>query len=129
MSKHLEFEIEDWIYPEVIRRAMNLMLRERKYKTITSKTMSLRDAPSYVNANMLSFLNEIVAQRNPDKPRLDFNDEWEKKRLSIFSSNIVKTASVEELADWDDRYPYTKGLLLDLVGASSLAEAAATSED
>lgn len=127
-GKNLDFEVEDWIYPEVIRRAVNLMLRELKYKTIGPKAMSLRNSPSNISSNMLTFLTETVAQRNPDKDRIDFNTEWVKMKLSIFGAATIKTASVEELDAWDEEYPHTRALLTGLVGGSAEAEAAASLE-
>lgn len=107
-------EIEDLIYPELLYRGLNAFLRRKGYKPIIAEQKRARTTPAYRNTCVLQFLTEMVAARNDDQARLDFEEIGLKRALCDETCKAIGDAQEAEIIAWDNQFPAVRRLLVSL---------------
>jgi predicted ATP-dependent endonuclease of OLD family len=91
-EKNWDYEVEDYIYSDILFDAVNKILRKKGYSIITKANRSNRFTKSYESMNVLKYINQIIQLNNTDKQPLNFEDIGLKRYLctevcSILSKN------------------------------------------
>lgn len=107
----LDFEIEDWVYPELIYRAVNGFLAKKGYQILTDAETGKRSLKAYQDKSILEFVNHMARFHNPDQPELFLDSVSLKLLLCRDVCAQIDRISQEELMAWNDHYPATKALL------------------
>lgn len=105
------FEIEDFIYPELFFKGVNNFLKKKKYNQIKKSDQLKRKDKTFEKMNILDFLNAIVSINNTDKERLDFNSESLKKYICEL---VCKVIEKEDISEMNNKYPKVKEYLLNI---------------
>lgn len=103
-------EIEDLIYPDLILKAANKILKKRGYKQIPISSLRQRTSPAYNEKVMLVFLTEKATQENSDKHPIDF----EKEEVKLELCSLVCKTKEEDFINSDIKYPEVKIFLKSL---------------
>lgn len=99
------YEIEDFIYDEIIRESANKYLRKKGYKTITKTVFNKRNSKAYEKNCILNFLTQIVKSGNEERDPLDFGSEGLKRILCEKVSEHIKNKNI---SDYDMKFPTVK---------------------
>ncbi len=91
-----DYEIEDFIFPEVIRLVINKILKKKNYKTITKKDFNKRFESGYDNFCILKFITEQVKNQNSSNNYIDFESESMKKMICIYVCEYIKNKGIVE---------------------------------
>lgn len=75
------WEIEDFLPPEVIVAAINSILRKAKYKLITSAQIRQRSKPAHIGKQILKYCEECTQRNNPDLPPFVLDDQGRKMQI------------------------------------------------
>lgn len=90
-----DWEIEDFIPPNIMFVVINSILKKEKYKLITKKQMSERLSLAHVNKQILKYIEECTSLNNPDKHALVIDHEGRKK---IICKKFCEIVDLSELA-------------------------------
>ncbi|MFA0643731.1 ATP-dependent endonuclease [Vibrio cyclitrophicus] len=74
-----DWEIEDFVPPELMFDAADKWLRKRGYAIISKPNRNKRDKAAYKKMQILDFIENMVADRNPDQDRITFNSDGVKR--------------------------------------------------
>lgn len=107
----LSYEIEDWMYPDLLFRAAGAFLKKKGYDKPTETQWRLRTTAAYQDQCILAFITEVVKMRNPSQPTLYFESLPIKIWLCNEVCNIIRGLSEPELMALDATYPSTRNLL------------------
>lgn len=107
-NNHNEIELEDFVYPELIYKAVNKLLRKQKYLQIKKKDQRKRTLAAYDRKPILDFLTEITRSNNEDKREINFNDLGMKLFLSKTICSLIEKTDIKDL---DTSYPHIKEYL------------------
>jgi len=110
-----DYEIEDFIYPEIIRRATNNFLQKLNYNVIKLSVFQNRFKSAYNKRCILDFINETCKAQNSDKSVLDMNSEGVKKTICERSLRAIKKMDLKE---FNLKYPKIKEFLVNLSKSS-----------
>lgn len=115
-SKHIDFdyEIEDFIYPEIIHQAANEFLKKQRYNKIPKRAFEDRFKSAYDKTCILEFFDEVCKNQNPDKPHLVMASEGVKRVICEKALRILRKIDLGEL---DKKYPEVKKFLSLIAGA------------
>lgn len=80
-----DFELEDFIYPELLFKAVNKLLRKEKYSQLRAADKKKRTLLAYNRKPVLQFLTEMCRANNEDKREIDFNN----LSMKLFLSKTV----------------------------------------
>lgn len=103
----MEYEIEDFIYPEIVYDAVNLTLKKKKYKIVPHKKFKEKFNKSYEKMGILKFLTSVSQGVNCDKELLNFEDEGLKLFVVKKICEIIET-NQNKIKELDLRYPEVK---------------------
>ena len=103
----IEYEIEDFIYPEIIFEATNKILKSRKYKTPRFDPEK-RFSKAFGKDCILKYITEEVKRRNSDKDLINFEEEGWKLLLCKHGCEII---NVSNPIAYDLLYPKVKEYL------------------
>jgi len=76
-----DWEIEDFLPPEVIISAINSILKREKYKTISSAQIKQRSKPAHKGKQLLKYCEECTNQNNPNLPPFVIDDQGRKMQI------------------------------------------------
>ena len=107
-----DFELEDFIYPEIFFKCVNKFLRKNKYKLIRSNDIKKRTLLAYDKKPILQFVTEICRANNEDKREINFNSLSMKLYLSKTICNEIEKIDLEEI---DKNNPKVKEFLNNLI--------------
>lgn len=96
-SNHNDIELEDFVYPELIYKAVNKLLRKQKYSQIKKSDQRKRTLAAYDRKPILDFLTEITRSNNEDKREINFNDLGMKLYLSKTICSLIEKSDLDEL--------------------------------
>ena len=68
----LEYEIEDFMFSDLIFKAANKYLKVKKYNIIKKTQIDNRFSIANSNTNILKYITDVVKQNNSTKPCIDF---------------------------------------------------------
>jgi len=112
-SVHCNYEIEDFIYPEILLENCNSLLRKIKFKTIKFRDLENKiKANAFKEKGVLYNLDLIKNSSNPeDGNKIDFSSEQAKKGLSgLYNLKGDKKIS-EKINEMDIKYPEVRKYL------------------
>ncbi len=92
-----DFELEDFVYPEIFFKCVNKFLRKEKYKLIRSNDIKKRTLLAYDKKPILQFVTEICRANNEDKREINFNSLSMKLYLSKTICNEIEKIDIEEI--------------------------------
>lgn len=118
------YEIEDFIYPEIICRNANLILKKRSFKTVRfSSIKSKITAASFKEKGILYNFDLVKNEMNPSNGHvIDFNSEQVKQGLgNLYSLRGNKKLS-EKMIDFDLSYPSVKKFLQQLCDSEKMCK-------
>ena len=75
------YEIEDFLPPQLVFDGVNELLKNLKYKKISENDFSKREKQAYKKKNILPFIEEIIRSKNSDKDEISLSNPGYKKRL------------------------------------------------
>jgi len=111
-DKSLDYEIEDFIYPELIRDATNKFLKTKKYKSILKKDFLSRFKEANNKKCILNFITTKVKINNEDKEEINFeNNNGIKLILCKKICDYIKNHDIESM---NNEYPKVKEYIEDL---------------
>ena len=113
-NEKYDYEIEDFIFPELIIEATNIFLKSQSYNTLQKKDFSNRTMLAYDKKCILNFLSENVKTLNPQKKALNFEDTNGGFK-KIICNNFLKVISKKDISELDIKYPEIKKFLIELV--------------
>lgn len=102
-----DYEIEDFIYPEIIRKAANSFLSKKGYKKIKKNTFNQRESVAFKKNCVLSFLTQITKTNNVDKQEINFEDANGGVK-KIICEKACKHINTQDIAEYDSKYPEVK---------------------
>ena len=76
-----DYEIEDFLPPQLVFDGVNGILKDIKYRKISESDFLKRDKKAYKKKNILLFMEEIIRSKNSDKDDLPLSNPGYKKRL------------------------------------------------
>lgn len=100
-----DIELEDFIFPELIYKAVNKLLRREKYSQIKVADKKKRTLLAYDRKPILNFLTEICSANNQNLREIDFNSLSMKLFLSKTICNEIEKT---DLTEFDKEYPQVK---------------------
>ena len=112
-----DYEIEDFIFPEVIKMAVNKLLRKKQYKGIKKRDFQKRFDKGYDKSCILKFITEHVKSINSSLANIDFESESIKKIICRYSCEIIKS---KEMDDNFKSYPEVKKYLEKILNSNNL---------
>ncbi|WP_022846799.1 AAA family ATPase [Desulfurobacterium sp. TC5-1] len=110
-SIEYDYEIEDFIYPEIMLEAVNDFLKRRNYKAISKTELKKRFQSAYDKTCILNFFTQIAKAKNSDKEEINFEDEGIKKYLCKKSCENITKSKLEE---FDSEYHQVREFLRNL---------------
>ncbi len=109
-----DFELEDFIYPDIFYKSVNKFLRKEKYKQIRVADIQKRTLLAYDKKPILNFITEICRANNEDKREINFNNLSMKLYLSKTVCTEIEKSDINEL---NKKYPKVKEFLVNLISA------------
>ncbi len=110
-SEEYDYEIEDFIYPEMILEAANDFLKRKNYNSISKEEIKKRFQSAYDKACILNFFTQIARIKNPDKKGINFENEGIKKYLCKRSCENITKSKLNKI---DSKYPQVREFLSNL---------------
>ncbi len=107
------FEIEDFIYPDVIIDAANQILRQKRQKIITKLQRENRTKEVYNKKRILEFLDEMARHNNPESEVVSFTGGL-KKLLCRNACEMIRTEKFD-LNEADQEHPSVRKNLKNLM--------------
>ncbi|MGL6342073.1 MAG: ATP-dependent nuclease, partial [Waterburya sp.] len=81
-TKHVdEWEIEDFMPPELIIKAVNSILKKHNYKSIRKNQIDNRSKKANISKGILKYAEECSAANNPDKSSFLIDSDSRKKQI------------------------------------------------
>lgn len=109
-DRNFDYEIEDFIYPELMFEAINKILNKKKgYKKVYFKAPK-RFSPAYDKGCILKYINEEVKHKNPSLPQLDFEADGLKNYLCSLICETIEKKGIDPAID--AAYPEVKKYLM-----------------
>lgn len=102
-----DYEIEDFIYPEIVRQAANNFLSKKGYNKIRKITFNQREAEAFKKNCILSFLSQITKTNNIDKKEINFEDTNGGVK-KIICEKACKLIGRQDISIHDKEYPAVK---------------------
>lgn len=103
------YELEDFIYPDILIKSVNLILKQKKYKTVNLENIiKLRGQSAYTDKGILNLITQQVAMKNPGKISLNFEWEQMKLYLDIKITEQLKKIDTTEFDKLNKKYPNVK---------------------
>lgn len=75
------WEIEDFLPPQIILSTINIILKKDKYKPISSQQISDRGKAAHLGKQILKYAEECSNQNNSDKQPFSLDSEGRKKQI------------------------------------------------
>ncbi|MFA6348083.1 MAG: AAA family ATPase [Candidatus Paceibacterota bacterium] len=110
-SEKASYEIEDFIYPEIILEAANIFLKNNSYKPIDKKEIKNRFQVAFNNECILKFLTDKGKEKNPNENSFNFEDEGLKKIICKYACEIIRK---KDISSMDEKYPEVKKYIISL---------------
>lgn len=102
-----DYEIEDFIFPEVTKEATNRFLKGIKYNIIKKSHLNDRFKGAYDKNCILNFLTERTKTNNPTKPIINF-EEINGGYKKIICKKVCDYIEKENIDDLNKQYPLIK---------------------
>jgi predicted ATP-dependent endonuclease of OLD family len=102
-----DYEIEDFIFPEVIRDSANKFLKNQKYKPVDKRMLTQRFKTAYNSKPILNYLTKAASSKNEEKEEINFEDfdRGVKKIICKNSCDYIKNNDISAL---NLKYPSVK---------------------
>lgn len=109
-----DYEIEDFIYPEVLIKSVNDILTQKSYDCLTTnETIQKKSQRAYIKMSVLRFINNEVTALNATKDPIDFESVPIKKWLcKIVCRNMKQEKSDELNRNYPAVFSYLKEILI-----------------
>jgi predicted ATP-dependent endonuclease of OLD family len=85
-----EWEIEDFLPPDLVIKSINIILKNEGYKLISQKQQNDRKQIANIDKGILRYAKECVDSNNPDKESLPIDNEGIKKQICMKICEILK---------------------------------------
>lgn len=110
------YEVEDFIYPEILVELSNNILDKRDFNKVLWKDVNNRlKANSHKNKGILYNFDSIKNDRNPDNGhQIDFNSEQVKKGIAISYELQGNKKLSRKIQEYDIKYPEVKKYLIEI---------------
>lgn len=79
-----DWEIEDFLPPDLVIEAANRVLKEEGYKPIAKAQSSARSSEAHKNKQILAYLEECARHSNPDRAPFSLDNEGRKKQICLY---------------------------------------------
>lgn len=114
---HSNYEIEDFIYPELLVNLANIILSKKSFNKVNWRDISKRlNANAHKNKGILYNFDSIKNDRNPDNGHfVDFSGENIKKEIAKSYELEGNKKLSRDIVNYDSKYPSVKEYLLDLL--------------
>lgn len=116
------FEVEDFIYPELLINYSNRVLKKKGYCTITFRQVESKiKAPAFRDKGILYNIDLVKNEKNPDNGQLiDFSTEQVKQGLSgLYNLKGNKSLSLD-IIEYDKKYPTIQAYLKRIMNAKQM---------
>ena len=80
-AKHDVWEVEDFVCPDLMFKALNYILRKEGYKIIDKKQREERLERAHKATQILKYAEDCARAQNPSKTPLVFDDQGRKKQI------------------------------------------------
>lgn len=116
------FEIEDFIYPEVIVEIANNILSKRQFNKVSWKDISKRlKANSHRDKGILYNFDSLKNDRNPDNGhQIDCTNDQVKKGLAISYELKGNKKLSKKFQEYDIKYPEVRKYLIEISSPDTL---------
>jgi len=115
----LEYEVEDFIYPEILLKGVNKILGKKGYDVLDiSKTINKKNQAGFIKDNILKFITNEVKNVNPAKVEMNFEAIELKKFLCHTVCELLRKE--KNLAKMNLKYPEIRNYLK-ILSASNLS--------
>lgn len=94
------WEIEDFMPIKIIVDAVNIILKHKRYNTITNSQISDRKKLAFKNMSILDYLEKCIADRNEEKERFILNIESRKKEICQNAFRAREKYTKNDLEDY-----------------------------
>jgi predicted ATP-dependent endonuclease of OLD family len=110
------YEIEDFIYPELIADAINKIMDKKGYKKINKTDfIDKKNRQAYIKDSILKYSTEFVRDYNQDKELINF----ESLDIKFFICKLIcNNINGKEILELDKKYPIVKKYLEKICKAS-----------
>lgn len=108
------YEIEDFIYPEILLELGNKILEKKSFRKVTWKSLHTRlKANAHKSKGILYNLDSLKNDKNPDNGHvIDFSSEQVKKGLASSYELQGNKKLANKVLEMDDKYPEVKKYLM-----------------
>lgn len=108
-DRTFDYEMEDFIYPELVFESINKILKKKGYQKVIFKA-SKRFSPAYDKGCILRYINEEVKHKNPSLSQLNFETEGMKNYLCTLVCELIEKKGIDSTLD--TTYPEVKTYLM-----------------
>lgn len=116
-EEKIEYEVEDFIYSELIFEAANKYLKKRKYSIIKKVDMENRFSLSNNKTNILKYITDVVKMHNPNKDLINFEEKSIKKYLCS-EICIESNSYFKDIVLYDQKRPKVKAFIEEICKSS-----------
>lgn len=78
-----DWEIEDFLPPEIVLETINKIIKKDHYKTIKKSQVDDRVKAAHINKQILKYAEECCNQNNPEKTPFKLDDDGRKKQICL----------------------------------------------
>lgn len=119
---HSNYEIEDFIYPELLVNLANIILSKKSFNKVNWRDISRRlNANAHKNKGILYNFDSIKNDRNPNNGHfVDFSGENVKKEIAKSYELEGDKKLSRDIVNYDSKYPSVKEYLLKISTSDSL---------
>lgn len=86
-----KWEIEDFMPPELMIEAINLILKIEGYKIIKKKQKEERRSLAHLSKGILKYSEECCSANNPDREKFQIDNESRKKQICLKVCEIIQS--------------------------------------
>lgn len=104
LADDLDYEIEDLIFPDIIREAANKFLKKRGYRILRKNDLKDRFKKAYNRKGILNFFTDRTKLNNPSEQAMNFEDNNSGLKHIICEKSFKFISDKENLA-LDTKYP------------------------
>lgn len=94
-EKNEDWEMEDFLPPNIIIETINTILRKEHYRIINSKQIQNRSKQAHIGKQVLKYAEECVTQNNPTKAPLSIDNEGRKKQICMQLSKDIESGKID----------------------------------
>lgn len=103
-KKGIDWEIEDFLPPDLILKAVDQILQANKYKKIGIKAHRERTQQAHMDTQILKYAEHCARIKNPKLQPFSFDNEGRKKEVCMCVCNIDTSSHQIELTDEQKKF-------------------------